>query len=226
MINVKRPLWRMTGKGMLFVLIGCLAGGCVDSTDRLPPPKVETVTAYGMTLDESATPKQVAYVLLRSLAEDVKASQAQPPDREAQREANLITWSVAAPNVIEQRILATARQQANDPNRYKSLGENRKQEIYRVVNLWAPIVAYYVGSIDKDPQAAMERMQVQSSSEERVAHVFYEVWPDASRPDADRHQTLDIELVKEKGEDGKEYWRVARVGYRAQATGAATAPTQ
>lgn len=223
-MNTKRRFRHAVTGGLALAVVACLTGGCQDAADTLPPPEVKTVTAYGQTLDESATPQQVAYVLLRSLAEDVQAAQAKPPRREDQKQANLITWSVAAPNTIEQRILSTAREHAKDPARFQSLGENRKKEIYRVVNQWAPIVAYYVASFDQDPETAMSRMHVRPSPNGQVTHILYEVTPDPTRPDVDQRRTLDIELVKEKGADGKEYWRVARVGYIGLGTRPTTQP--
>lgn len=204
-----------------------LSGGCTDPEENIPPAEVKTVTAYGMTLDPSATPQQVAYVLLRSLAEDVQAAQDHPPRPKDQKAANLITYSIAAVDEIERRILAMVSENKPTQPGAASLGKDRSKDIYRVVNYWAPIVAYYVGSFDQDPQAAMARMRVVQMAEGRTAQVLYEVWPEASRPDADRHQTLAIELVKEKGPGG-EYWRVARVTYAPKTTrpagGAATRP--
>jgi hypothetical protein len=226
MINARRRFPRAVTGGLALAALACLTGGCRDAEDTLPPPETRTVTTYGQTLDESATPQQVAYVLLRSLAEDVQAAQATPRRAEDQKQANLITWSVAAHNAIEQRILSTAREHAKDPARFQSLGKNRKREIYRVVNWWAPIVAYYVNSFDEDPQTAMSRMNVRTSPNGQVTHIFYEVAPDPSRPDADRRRTLDIELVREKGADGKEYWRVVRVGYLGPGTQPASRPDE
>jgi hypothetical protein len=196
------------------VVLAAELAGCTEAEDRVPPAKVETVTAYGMTLDQNATPQQVTYVLLRSLADDVHAAQAHPPRSDEQKAANMITWSVAAPNVIEQRLLESLRTLSKNPASITSLGKDRNKEIYRVVNLWAPIVAYYVDSFDKDPQAAMNRMRVLPSGNGQIIHVLYDVWPDASRPDAGRHETLDVELVREKASEGSgDYWRVARIAY-------------
>jgi hypothetical protein len=212
---------------VVVAVLGIHLAGCNEVEEKVPPPKVETVTQYGLTLDENATPQQVAYVLLRSLAEDVQAAQAKPPQRDAQKNANMITWSLAAPDEIEKRLLDGRRLLSKKATRPDSLGVDRDKQIYAVVNLWAPIVAYYVSSFDKDPQTAMARMKVRRALELTGDEVLYEVWPDPSRPDKDRHQTLSINLVRQKGTDSaKEYCRVARVGFAPRVARPTTAPSR
>lgn len=229
--------WSLTVVAGIF--LAAAVGGCTNEEKDVPKAEVKPVTAYGITLDESATPQQVTYVLLRSLADDVHAAQAHPPRPEDQKKANLITVDVCAPNEIEQRILRALREAAKDPGKVTSLGKDRDREIYKVVNAWGSIVAYYVDSFDKDPatgatigqDAAMGRMRMRiwpngrpgSNTTKPTANVDYEVWPDPSKPDANRHQTLDVELVKETA-GGKEYWRVVRVAYVSPASRPATQP--
>lgn len=199
--------WALLGG---LAVLACLAGGCSDPNAEVPPAKAEPVTAYGMTLDESAGPKEVSYVLLRSLVEDIRASRAM--EHEKQKEANQITWSIAAHQTIEQRLLDAVRSAARNKERFKTLGPDRDREIYRVVNFWAAIVQYYVDGIDTDPRKAMEQMRVQAAPDGSVAHVYYDVVPDPANPDPQREATIDIELAKEPA-GGKAYWRVARVGF-------------
>jgi hypothetical protein len=212
------------------VVIGALLGmqlaGCGEAEEKAPAAKVEAVTAYGVTLDENATPQQVVYALLRSLAEDVQAAQAKPPRKEDQKHANLITWSLSAPGELEKRILEG--QQTLNPGQPKltALGADRDKRIYSVVNLWAPIVAYYIGSFDTDEKTAMARMKLRTARELPGVEVQYEVWPDPAKPDAERHQWLSINLVKEKSttDPNKEYWRVTRVAFSPHAAKVTTRP--
>lgn len=217
-------LRRATWLGALTAL-SALLGGCADPTEDVPPAKVTSVTHYGLTLDESASPQQVAYVLLRSLAEDVRAAQAHKT--EEQKQAALVTWSLAAPSEIERRILDTLRKTAKDPTKYKSLGAKRDQEIHRIVNLWASIVAFYVGSFDTDAASAIGRMNV-SQPRENEAVVLYEAWPDPPTPQEEfnRHHLIRVELVKEPGDAEKQYWRVARVSFQPIIPRPATRPAR
>ncbi|GMV98332.1 MAG: hypothetical protein AMXMBFR83_26830 [Phycisphaerae bacterium] len=198
-------------------------GGCSDPEEAVPPAKVEAVTHYGVTLDESATPQQVVYVLLRALADDVKAARSHR--HEDQKKAALATWSLAAPGEIERRLLEAYRKSSPNPARYASLGAGRDKAIHRIVNLWAPIVAFYVGSFEQDPARAMARMRVSSQSASSAV-VLCEVWPDPPGPDEafNGHQLLRVELARETGGEGKQYWRVARVSFQPMYPRPATRP--
>lgn len=211
---------KVVASGILLWCLGLLAG-CTDPVEQIPEAKVEAVTAYGVTLDDQAKPEQVTYVLLRSLKDDVKASQEHRSDD--QKTANLITWSISAPGEIERRLLETFRATAKDPSQYASLGKDRNKEIYRIVNLWASIVAYYVGSFDEDQAKAIARMRARVTG--NLAHVYCDVWPEppGNLSEFNQHQTLDVELSQEKGVDGKDYWRVGHVSFRAKAR-ATTSP--
>ena len=76
--------WKFTGsigsaRRVCWAGVACLTlvvlGGCRRDLD-IPPMEVKTVDAYGVKLDAAAPPKQVVYVLLRALRDDVEASQA------------------------------------------------------------------------------------------------------------------------------------------------------
>lgn len=183
--------------------------GCTDpDAHDIPPAEVKTVAAYGVTLDGAATPVQVAYVLLRSLSEDIAA--AQSGDREAQKAAAKITYSLGAYSIIEERLLQVANLARKDKK--TTLGDDREKQLYELINNWAPIVAYYVRSFPKDMQEASSRMR--TAATDTSAHVYMDVAHDPANPSPAKHETatLDVELAKEPGAGGS-YWRVARVGY-------------
>lgn len=216
------PLFTLLcGAAISAALAGC--SGNPDAKD-IPPAEVKAVQAYGMTLHETATPQQVAFVLLRSIADDVHA--AQTHNRPEQKAALLTTYSIAACSTIEKRLvdlLNAARGQAR-----VSLGKERDQEVYSFVRQWAPIVAYYVPSFDTDFKSALGRMTASPSANGQTVHIGYRAWHSASASQpgpGDEPVLIDIELTKERGTAG-EYWRVARVGFvgRARLTTLPAAP--
>jgi hypothetical protein len=180
-------------------LIGC------SSEEDIPPAVVKPVTAYGLTLDNKATPQEVAFVLLRSIADDVKAAQAY--DTKAQKTSLRITHSLAACNTIAAR-LGLSDAQAGPSSSKAGL---RDRKLYAFVKDWAPIVAHYVSSFDTDPQAAARRMEVRGRTQKSL-HIYYDVSHDPAETDPAKRQTttIDIELVQEQA-DGLSYWRVAKV---------------
>lgn len=202
---------------VLLLAGGWFGAGCSKQEEEVPPVKIETVEAYGIRLDESATPKQVAYVLLRSLADDVQAAQAF--QRERQRQALEQTFALAAYSEIERRLLQNFNANAKWEEGY------RDRELFRVVNCWAPIVAHYVASFDTHFETAARKMQVEIDRGEKKAMVYYPVCHDPLSEDPAKREAviLQIELVREKANE-KLYWRVAWVGYRGLAGGASSQP--
>jgi len=179
--------------------------GCTDPDPDIPKPEVKTVSAYGVTLDESATCQQVAYVLLRAIADDVTA--AQNHDREKQKQALDLTFSLAAYSQIEKQIhVAEQRESPND---------QKNKKLYKTVKFWAPIFGHYIKSFDTDWPAAQKNLQVELSKDQQNARVYRKVVHDPAQTDPEKQQTatIDITLAKEKAGD-KSYWRVVRVGYR------------
>jgi hypothetical protein len=171
------------------------------------------VEAYGTTLDESATPGQVAFVLVRALADNVLAAQDHPPRHEDRKAALNLTFSIAAHGKLSEQVDALVEKagarQTEDP------AERRRRAMFRIVKYWAPVVAHYVRSIDKSFDEAAGKMEAAVSRNQRTAHVYYDVSHDPSQTDPAKQQktTLDIQLARESVE-GSSYWRVARVGYR------------
>jgi len=186
--------------------------GCQKNVE-VPPIEVKQVDAYGVTLDESATPQQVVYVLLRSLRDDFEAAQAR--DRQRQKEAFRTTFSLAAFSEIDKRLARAFGQQ--DEGKDAGLDTHRDNQIYDVINHWAPIVGHYVRSFDMEQSAAVAKMHMVTAANGSNAHVSYDVSHDPQETDPAKQQlaTIDVELVQEKASAGsKMYWRVARVAFR------------
>lgn len=201
------------------VVLAAVVGGCTSVSDA-PPAKVEAVTAYGMTLDESATPEQVAFVLLQAIRDDVEAAQAR--DRERHRQAVELQYAIAAYSTIEERLLGVFSRADGTGD----LGDLREQRLYDVVKQWGAIAAHYVRSFDAEFDAAAERLRVERRGEPERVHVLYDVCHDPSATDPAQRQpaTLEIELAIET-EGADKYWRVARVDFRRPRP-AATAPAE
>jgi len=179
---------------------------------------VEVVEAYGQKLDESATPQQVAFVLLQLLKKDVEAAQAH--EHEQQQAVLRQIFRLAAYSTIENRLEAILRPGLG-------LGEKRDKKLFEIVNFWAPIVGHYIHSFDDDFEMAKPRMKVTYSQSKRFAHVLYPVCHDPAERDPEKRQraTLDVELARELGE-GQSYWRVSRVSFRDEAAIAPPARSQ
>lgn len=189
-----------------------LAAGCTEEQE-IPPLEVKTVQAYGLTLDASATPEQVTFVLLRSLADDVQA--ARSGDEVAQKEAQKTTAALAAYSTIEKRLLEVlnaARKEAKT-----DLGPDRDKRLYEVIHGWAPIVAYYVDSLPKTMDEAAARMR--SITSNTTSRVLIDLSHDPAEQNPPKHHvaTLEVELTKETA-GGATYWRVARLTYRGHPT--------
>ncbi|UCD29850.1 MAG: hypothetical protein JSV03_05055 [Planctomycetota bacterium] len=207
---MNRSRWALPAVMAPALLITLLAG-CTDTDKDIPKTELKTVSAYNLTLDENATPKQVAYVLLRSLADDVTA--AQNHEHEKQKEAFNLTFSLAAYAQVEKQIVETENR--TRINKITSLGDKRDKKIFKFVKYWAPIVGHYIKSFDTDMESAEKNMQVELSQDGGTAHVYRKVAHDPAETDPEKQQTatLDITMVKEKT-GVREYWRVALIGYR------------
>lgn len=201
-IEARRVLTGLFVISVTIVLSGCTA------EDQIPVAKTEVVSAYKLTLDENAGPKQVAYVLLRSLADDVKA--AQSFKHAEQKEALHRTFALAAHSEMERRLLVILKTVKKDA----SLGDERDKKLYDIVDKWAPIVAHYVNSFDTELDAALAKMKSRDIADGKRVHVYYPVAHEAAA--AEPEQVLDIELTQEPAGDVS-YWRVARIDYVSKA---------
>jgi hypothetical protein len=190
----------------LLLLAGCEGREPIE----IPDAKIEPVTAYGLTLDENATPEQVSYVLTRAIADDVKAAQAHKHDEH--KAAVDTQFKIAAYSVLEKRVLG-AKNSRGGPE-VSTLDPDRTEQIYEVVKQWGSIAAHYVPSFADTFDAAAARMDVEKESS-TAATVTYKVShaPDAATEDQRQPATLAFDLHKEKAGD-KSYWRVAMVDFK------------
>jgi hypothetical protein len=199
------------------LLAGGLTSGCDNSSkEKAPPAEIKTVEAYGATLNPAATPQQVAYVLLRSIADDYAAARAK--DAKAQQAAQLVTYSLCAPRTIEGRLVQTIN--LLNPNAKKtSLGDERDERLFKTVHLWGPVVGHYLPSFaNADLKTVTRDSWATISADGQQSHVYYPVSHDpAADPAKAETATINVELVREAAQvAGPEYWRVATVRFLGQ----------
>lgn len=161
---------------------------------KLRDVKVRTVEHYGQKLDQAATPKQVAYVLLRAIRDDFLA------DNDPARESALDKeFDVCAADQILAR---------------DELGLAPSEAIYNVVYHWTPAVAHYVADFDMDWSQAQQRLvdrtpRVTSGTASQERQVALEV--DDPNGDSNADAILVIGLIQDNG-----YWRVLGLAFSPQ----------
>ncbi len=160
---------------------------------EIPTVSVRTVTLYGVTLDEHATPEQVAYVALRAIRDDFLAS-----SRAAREDALEKQFDVSAAKLIESR------------NR-TSL--SRDEYVYHVVYRWTPTVSHYVHDFATDWEAAKARLirrdsVTEGSSDEDVRECEVRMEVDDPSGDPNARVVLVVWLAKDSG-----FWRVLHLGF-------------
>ena len=176
----------------------CLALGACSRDARLADRNVRSVTVkpvthYGVTLDENATPKQVAYVLTRAIRDDFLA--ATPQDREAFLD---VQFDICAANVI---------------NKQNKTAISRDEFVYNVVFHWTPTVSHYVGEFDTewtDAEPRLLQSAVHTDGAEGGGTKKCEVRMELADPDGDPRAgvVMIAWLAQDKG-----LWRVTHVGF-------------
>ncbi len=155
--------------------------------------QVKTVTHFGQVLDESATPKQVAFVLLRALKEDFLA--ATPKDRAA---ALHIEFDVCAPDAIVSRLPGIL---------------TRDELLYRVVHLWSPTIGQYVGDIGSSLEPMETRLiqrglRQMAGADDGVMECKILINLDDPNGDPNAAVVLVLSMVQEN-----KHWRVDRLEF-------------
>ncbi len=187
--------WWICGVASLAALsLWCACGSDTRlAGKKLRSPTVKTVAHYDITLDQSATPKQVAYVALRAIRDDVLA------ENREQREAALDKqFDVCAAGVI------AGRNKTSLP---------RDEFLHKVVYHWAPTAAHYVADFPTDWESADARLVVENEAPPKDAKADR---PEASvaialaDPSHDPRASvvLKVWLVQDAG-----YWRVTHLSF-------------
>lgn len=156
---------------------------------KLRDVEVKTVEYYGITLDQQASPKDVAYVLLRAMREDFQAK-----DTAARDAALDIQFDICAAD----EIVSAARSSLT-----------RREVLYRLVHRWTPTIAYYLDSFPttrEQTNSRLEQTRIRpakfSSAEANMCEVLLRV----TGPQ-DAHAVVTITLLQDHN-----LWRVFQVG--------------
>lgn len=174
--------------------VGCDRNPRLADTD-IRSVTVRPVTHYGITLDDTATPEQTTFVLLKAMREDFHAS------NDAQRKAALdVLFDVAAADAIVARTLTSL---------------NRDEVIHQIVNRWTPTVSHYVDDFDTEWEPVLDRfvrvgpkLVGNAGFDVHECQILMEVGDGGG--DLRDQVLLAVSLIQEQG-----LWRVQQVGFVA-----------
>jgi hypothetical protein len=201
---MKRPLpWLSNSRRLIAVIVlGMVLTGCRRDArladHALRDPDLGPVTAYGKTLDPTARPQEVVYVLLRAIADDYAAG-----DDRAAREAALDTqFAISAADWIKQRM-------GGD----RLTEQEQREQLYRVVQHWAPTLGFYRHDFTDEYHDLVQRMHVnyplQASAKTEECTVYVNcTHPDPESAGPRSGAVAIIRLIRVDG-----YWRVGWVGF-------------
>jgi len=176
----------------LVLLCSCRGDARLAGTN-IPHVEVRSVTHYGLTLDQQATPEQVAFVALRAIREDVQAK-----DKAAREQARSVQFDVCAADELADR---------------ENTRLSRDEFIYKVVDRWAPTVSHYVASVETDwgkSQAKFIRRDPRPAAKAKTDAEQAEIAMQVEDPsgDANARAVLLVWLAKDHG-----FWRVTHFGF-------------
>jgi len=198
---------RVLAGGLLLALgLAGGVGGCQRDTRlagrKLHGAQVRTVTHYGITLDQQASPQQVAFVALRAIRDDVLAENQAARDAALERQFDVC----AGHRILESNVRRL----------------RPEEHLYDVVSHWAPTVAHYARGFETDWDKAQVRLVLRQppdpgKPESARCAVLMEVTDATGGPTASA--VLVVHLAKDDG-----YWRVTHLGFeRGRRTIAAAA---
>jgi len=173
----------------------------------IPHVEIGTVSDQGVVLGPEASPKEVAYVLLKAVREDVLAGS----DLDARRQALDRQLAVCDPDYIYDLYRRVFGDRTVD---------SRDEWVFKKVYLWAPTLAYYVDAFDFDLATAEARMRETGDARAekwtgRTTLVDLPVLDPKGRPGAG--VVVRVRLHRAEGEGGTSptggYWRVFGVGF-------------
>ena len=173
--------------------------GCDDPSlagKDIPSVEVRTVESHGRVLDQQASPEEVVFVLLQAVREDVQA--ARNLDKEAMKEALKLEASLAACEWMYANYKRTL-QRMTLPVEVSS-----DVAVFKLVRMWAPLLAHYAEFFDRDYESAVEHMVAYRGPDQNDAVVLYDVPPTAGESPA----TVKLELRRER-----DYWRIRRISF-------------
>ncbi len=180
----------VTAAVVMAVWCGC-SGDARLADKKVRSATVRSATHYGVTLDQQATPEQVAFVLLRAIRDDVSAESKQ--DRETALD---VQFDLCAANAIQKKNPTTMP---------------RDEFIHNVVYHWAPTVSHYVSDFDTEWEKASARLvraklTTDSKGNPEECEVLMELSDPSGNPNA--RVVMVIWMARDEG-----YWRVMHLGF-------------
>ncbi len=183
-------------------LTGCRPPDSSEA-DRCIPSSNTVFEVYRITLDEKATPQQVAWVFLKTLSNDIHAG------NNRDRRTELLKQECALTNIEAYREKIQGAHSTTDFNEWLF------QQIYH----WAPGVSYYVDYFDPDFESAAARMTVQfgravaadTRKSLKTAYVDYVIPSEANGGPAGLSMGATIRITLAQTSQG--LWRVMELTY-------------
>lgn len=169
------------------IMLGC---GCGEGDVRFGGLKVRKVTVrpvslYGMNLDASATPEQVAFAALQAIRDDFQAKTG-----EERAKALDAQFDLAAAGLIAKR------------NRTKL---DNDEWVHDVVYHWTPTVSHYVGDFPRAMDDAQGRLVRRAGKDDEIELAMKVADPSG---EANAAAVMRIFLAKDAG-----MWRVLHFGF-------------
>jgi hypothetical protein len=183
---------------LVFPSLGCddptLAGSTLDAGE-IPEGPLEV---YGLTLDDHASPRDVAYAALRLLKDEAAAYKEQ--DAEKRRQIFIQCCQLAARDQLYEGYQQLLKRDV------MPVEITPGQAVQKLVMYWGPIVAHYLDSVDTDYDRATAQMFERALPNGTRAWVLYDVTGRDGRP-----ATVRIDMFHTPGG-----WRITRIGFNAR----------
>jgi hypothetical protein len=201
------------------VLLGAAMGlvlaiGCSEDA-RLADHDIPTIEAgpvhdQGIVLGPEASPKEVAFVLLRAIRDDVRAG----ADHEARQAALERQMAVCDPDFIYGLYRRAFGKRAVF---------SRDEWVFKKVRLWAPAFSYYADSFDLDLANAQSRM-IEGKVEAHAGLSGETVSVDLPAKDPEGSSAADVMVRVWLHRHEHAGWRAFHVGFAKTRPPAASSP--
>ena len=177
-------------------VLSCGYGSPSAEMELVRNARVREVTHFGVSLDASAAPEEVAFVAFRAMRDDSFAGGA--ADRRA---AIAVLVDTAALNLLE---------------RARRAGTTREEVLYNLIERWTPAISHYAADLPiamEDARARFVVSPVRRDTQDKRVEVC-EVYIEAADPSGVENASVVIALGLAR--DGG-FWRILTVGFTTAA---------
>lgn len=181
--------------GSLGLWCACGSGDARLAGKNLRNPTVKAVTLYGLTLDQSASPEQVAFAALRAIREDAQAADSAAREAALDKQFDLCAADVLA-----------AKNRTSIP---------RDQFLHSVVYHWTPTVSHYAADLETEWDKAAARLverDIAPAKDNKDGVKECEVVMQVADPSG--NPKASVVLIVWLAQDGG-FWRVTHLGFDA-----------